>query len=247
MQQLTFTGAVGHGSRWGSPCTGLRGSGAAGWRGGIRPGLDEGEVSRVRDTAAFLVLFKLLLQRFHVELVIVANLLLSGLEALGHWDGAAHCREQGGAGEGRGLCCPNADGSLLPWRRALTHSGDGPGKGPQELAEKKPRTQKMQGEKPRSFLKVVWHRYCQESVAKALSLKISFSPRSTQAPGRHWEGPAGEEGGQASGCQPCPNSPPAPHDSTSQGLLKQMAMAPKKDLEEGTHISQEMIVYCTSI
>lgn len=50
------------------------------------------------------------------------------------------------------------------------------GSKPQEL-EKRLWPQKMQGEKPTHFLKVIWHRYCQESVAKALSLKISFSPK----------------------------------------------------------------------
>lgn len=45
---------------------------------------------------------------------------------------------------------------------------------PQDLAEKRPRPQKMQGEMPTSFLKVIWN---QESGAKALTLKTSFSPK----------------------------------------------------------------------
>ena len=48
---------------------------------------------------------------------------------------------------------------------------------PQDLAEKRPRPQKMQGEKVRSFVMVFWSRRCQESGAKALTLKMSFSPK----------------------------------------------------------------------
>ena len=48
---------------------------------------------------------------------------------------------------------------------------------PQDLAEKRPRPQKMQGEKLRSLLMVTWNRRCQESGAKALTLKRSFSPK----------------------------------------------------------------------
>lgn len=55
--------------------------------------------------------------------------------------------------------------------------GTGKGSRPQELAEKRLRPQKMQGAKPRYFLMMDWHRYCQESVAKTLSLKTSFSPK----------------------------------------------------------------------
>lgn len=51
------------------------------------------------------------------------------------------------------------------------------GSRPQDLAEKRPRPQKMQGQKLRSFLLVTWSRCCQESGAKALTLKMSFSPK----------------------------------------------------------------------
>ena len=58
--------------------------------GGVRPGLDEGGASGSWDTSAFLVLIKQLLQSLHIEHVRVVNLLLGGLETLGHRDGAAH-------------------------------------------------------------------------------------------------------------------------------------------------------------
>lgn len=66
-------------------------------RGGAEagPGLYEGEVSRSRDTIAFLVFLKQFLQSLHVELVVVVSFLLGGVEALRHRDGAAHCRERG--------------------------------------------------------------------------------------------------------------------------------------------------------
>ena len=48
------------------------------------------------------------------------------------------------------------------------------GSRPQDLFEKRPRPQKMQGEMPTSFLKVIWNRCSQESGAKALTLKMSF-------------------------------------------------------------------------
>jgi len=48
---------------------------------------------------------------------------------------------------------------------------------PQDLAEKRPRPQKMQGEKLRSFLMVIWNRRCLDSGAKILTLKMSFSPK----------------------------------------------------------------------
>ena len=51
------------------------------------------------------------------------------------------------------------------------------GSRPQDLAEKRPRPQKMQGEKVRSFVMVIWSRRCQESGAKILTLKMSFSPK----------------------------------------------------------------------
>ena len=57
--------------------------------------LDEGEASRSREAAALLVLLKQLLQSLHVQRVIVVHLLLGGLRALGHRDGAAHCRDRG--------------------------------------------------------------------------------------------------------------------------------------------------------
>lgn len=63
--------------------------------GKARPGLHDDEVSRSRDTMAFLVLLKQLLQTLHVEPVVMVNFLVSGEEALGHQDGAAHCRERG--------------------------------------------------------------------------------------------------------------------------------------------------------
>ena len=74
------------------------------------------------------------------------------------------------------------------------------GSRPQKLAEKRLRPQKMQGEKPMSFLKFTWHRYCQESWAKTLSLKISFSPKEyTGTREALVEGEATEKsGGQAS-------------------------------------------------
>ena len=46
---------------------------------------------------------------------------------------------------------------------------------PQDLAEKRPRPQKMQGEMSTDFLMVTWNGRCQESGAKALTLKMSFS------------------------------------------------------------------------
>ena len=69
--------------------------------------------------------------------------------------------------------------SFLPWRQTPTVvMGLARGTRPQDLAEKRsPRPQKMQGEMPRNFLKVTWNRHCQESGAKALTLKTSFSPK----------------------------------------------------------------------
>lgn len=146
-----FIGAVHRGRRWRSQCPGPRGSGLGG-----QQGLDKGEASRSWDTAAFLVVLKELLQSLHVERVIVVNFLLGGVQALGHRDGVPHCRERGDRGEG---------GALLPAQlTAAFFPGDGHsptvvmglarGSRPQELAEKSPRPQKMQGEKPMIFLKV---------------------------------------------------------------------------------------------
>ena len=73
----------------------------------MRPGLDEGEVSRSRDAAALLVVLKQLLQSLHVEPVTVVHLLLGGLRALGHRDGAARCRDRGHR-SGRGLGCTHS-------------------------------------------------------------------------------------------------------------------------------------------
>ena len=145
----------------------------------MRPGLDGGAVSSSRVATALLALLERLLQGICVEHVIVVHLLLGGLRALGHRDGAAHCRDRGTQVRGGASAAHTADSGLLPWTRALTHSGDGSGQGhqTQNLAEKRPRPQKMQGEKVRSFLMVIWNRRCQESGAKALTLKMSFSPK----------------------------------------------------------------------
>lgn len=144
-----------------------------------RPGLEEGEAGRRGDATALLVVLEQLLQSLQVERVVVADLLLRGAEALGHGDGAAHYREGHPVSKRPPLPTRPATGSSAPWTR---HSptvvmGTANGSRPQELAEKRPRPQKMQGEKPRSLLKATWHRYCQEPVAKAFSLKMSFSPK----------------------------------------------------------------------
>ena len=97
----------------------------------MRPGLDEGEVSRSWEAAALLVFLKQLLQSLHVEPVIVVHLLLGGLWTLGHRDGAAHCRDRGTQVRGGASAARTADSGLLPWTRALTHSGDGSGEGHQ--------------------------------------------------------------------------------------------------------------------
>lgn len=110
----------------------------------------------------------------------MVNFLLSGVEALWHRDGAAHCREKGDRDErgGEGCAARTADSSFLPWRYSPTVViGLAKGSKPQESAEKSPRPQKMQGENFMIFLMVIWHRYCQEFVGKALKLKISFSPK----------------------------------------------------------------------
>ena len=147
--------------------------------GGVRPGLDEGEVSRSQDAAALLELLKQLLQSLHVEPVIVVHLLLGGLRALGHRDGAAHCRDRGTqVGEGPRLHAQLIVAFFLAHGRSPTVvMGLARGSRPQDLAEKRPRPQKMQGQQLRSFLMVTWSRCCQESGAKALTLKMSFSPK----------------------------------------------------------------------
>ena len=105
--------------------------GGAVWGAGVRPGLDEGAASRSREATALLVLLKQLLQSLHVQRVIVVHLLLRGLRALGHRDGAAHCRDRGTQVRGGASAAYAAHIGLLPWRRALTHSGDGSGQGHQ--------------------------------------------------------------------------------------------------------------------
>ena len=147
--------------------------------GEVRPGLDEGEVSRSREAAALLVLLKQLLQSLHVQRVIVVHLLLGGLWALGHRDGVAHCRDRGTqVGEGPRLHAQQ----IAAFFPGQGHSptvvmGLARGTRPQDLAEKRPQPQKMQGEKLRSLLMVTWNRRCQESGAKTLTLKMSFSPK----------------------------------------------------------------------
>ena len=145
----------------------------------MRPRLDEGEVSRSQEAAALLVLLKQLLQSLHVQRVIVVHLLLGGLWALGHRDGVAHCRDRGTqVGEGPRLHAQQ----IAAFFPGQGHSptvvmGLARGTRPQDLAEKRPQPQKMQGEKLRSLLMVTWNRRCQESGAKTLTLKMSFSPK----------------------------------------------------------------------
>ena len=81
---------------------------------------------------------------------------------------------------------------------------------PQDLAEKRPRPQKMQGEMPTSFLKVIWN---QESGAKALTLKTSFSPKEymgiSEALGWGAGGGArGQRAGQVRGSRSAPTFSP---------------------------------------
>ena len=97
----------------------------------MSPGLEEGEVSRSQEAAALLVLLKQLLQSLHVQSVIMVHLLLGALWALGHRDGAAHCRDRGTQVRGGASAAYAAHIVLLPWTRALTHSGDGSGEGHQ--------------------------------------------------------------------------------------------------------------------
>lgn len=52
--------------------------GLQGWGAGARPGLHEGEVSGSRDTTAFHVLLKQLLQSLHVEHVVVVYTITCG-------------------------------------------------------------------------------------------------------------------------------------------------------------------------
>ena len=102
------------------------------------------------------MLLQQLLHSLHVEHVIVVHLFLGGLRALGQRDGAAHCRDRGHR-SGEGPWLHTADSGPLPSSWALTHSGDGSGEGhqAQDLAEMRPRPQKMQGEMARNFLKVM--------------------------------------------------------------------------------------------
>ena len=97
----------------------------------VRPGLDEGEVSRSWEAAALLVFLQQLLQSLHVERVIVAHLLLGGLRALGHRVGEAHCRDRGTQVRGGASAAHIVHRGLLPWTWALMHSGDGSGQGHQ--------------------------------------------------------------------------------------------------------------------
>lgn len=58
--------------------------GLRGWGAGTRPGLHEGEASRNRDTTAFHVLLKQLLQNLHIEhVVVVYTTTCGGTEAPG--------------------------------------------------------------------------------------------------------------------------------------------------------------------
>ena len=115
---------------------------------------------------------------------------------------------------------------------------------PQDLAEKRPRPQKMQGEMPTSFLKVIWN---QESGAKALTLKTSFSPKEymgiSEALGWGAGGSArgqgavqGSRGLVRSGALGVPPHSPQ-QDTTSQDHLKRMTVATKNSLGEGTYVS----------
>ena len=97
----------------------------------MSPGLEEGEVSRSQEAAALLVLLKQLLQSLHVQRVIMVHLLLGALWALGHRDGAAHCRDRGTQVRGGALVAHIVHRGLLPWTWALTHSSDGSGQGHQ--------------------------------------------------------------------------------------------------------------------
>ena len=238
VRELALPGTVA-GSRCGGSGPGIRGWGARRW-GGVRPGLDGGAVSRSPAVTALLVLLKQLLQGICVEHVIVVHLLLGGLRALGHQDGAAHCRDRGTQVRGGVSAAHTADSGLLPCTRALTHSGDGSGQGhqTQDLAEKRPRPQKMQGEMSTTFLKVIWNRRCQESGAEALILKMSFSPKeytgTREALGGGGGGVVQERRGllRSGALGVPPHSPP--QDTASQDHLKQMTVATKNYLGEGT-------------
>lgn len=110
----------------------------------MRPGLDEGEASRSREAAALLVLLKQLLQSLHVQCVIVVHLLL-GCGHWGTWMGRPTAETGGQVREGPGLHAQLIV-AFFPCTWALTHSGDGSGvrgSRPQDLAEKRPRPQKM--------------------------------------------------------------------------------------------------------
>ena len=131
VRELALPGTVA-GSRCGGSGPGIRGWGARRW-GGVRPGLDGGAVSRSPAVTALLVLLKQLLQGICVEHVIVVHLLLGGLRALGHQDGAAHCRDRGTQVREGFSAAHIAHTGLLPCSQALTHSSDESGQGHQAL------------------------------------------------------------------------------------------------------------------
>ena len=118
------------GSRCGGSGPGIRGW-EAGRRGGVRPGLDGRAASRSRAATALLALLEWLLQGICVEHVIVVHLLLGELPALGHRDGAAHCRDRGTQVREGFPDAHIAHSGLLPCSRALTHNSDESGQGHQ--------------------------------------------------------------------------------------------------------------------
>ena len=200
--------------------------------GGVRPGLDEGEVSRSRDAAALLELLKQLLQSLHVEPVIVVHLLLGGLRALGHRDGAARCRD-GGTGRGGASAAHTVDGVLLRDRHSPTVvMGLAKGTGPQDLAEK--RRKEMQGEMARNFLKVM----LPGVRGKSLNSEDVILPKGVHG---HQEG-AGKVGRQERrGLVRSAALGGSPHSSPTGSHFPRPSEAndgaPKKYLEEGTYIS----------
>ena len=97
----------------------------------MRPGLDGRAASRSRAATALLALLEWLLQGICVEHVIVVHLLLGELPALGHRDGAAHCRDRGTQVREGFPDAHIAHSGLLPCSRALTHNSDESGQGHQ--------------------------------------------------------------------------------------------------------------------
>ena len=184
------------------------------------------------------MLLQQLLHSLHVEHVIVVHLFLGGLRALGQRDGAAHCRDRGHR-SGEGPWLHTADSGPLPSSWALTHSGDGSGEGhqAQDLAEMRPRPQKMQGEMSTSFFMVTWKRRCQESGAEALTLKMSFSPKEYTGT----RGALGRWGDKRRGLVRSAALGGSPHSSPTGSHFPRPSEAndgaPKKYLEEGTYIS----------